>query len=262
MGKTRLALEAATALADHLTDGAAFVSLAPVQSATQLPEAVAEALAIDRKGGRNPGDQLLIWLAPHLQLLITSRERLRVSGERIFELGGLSLPGPTLAPEAAEAVKLFVERAQHVSSDLVLNEENKTAVARVCQLVGGMPLGIELAAAWVRVISCAEIAKEMARSLDFLVRADRDVSPRHHSMRAVFDSSWRLLAPEEQRVAARLAVLRGSFDRPAAQAIAGATLPQWPPWSINPLCALAGTSRSAQHCLYPSATGQSGLDPW
>lgn len=88
-----------------------------------------------------------------------------------------------------------------------------------------MPLGIELAAAWVRVLSCAEIAEEMARSLDFLVRADCDVSPRHHSMRAVFDSSWRLLAPTEQQVAARLAVLRGSFDR-AAQAIAGATLPQ------------------------------------
>ena len=270
MGKTRLALETANALAGHFADGAAFVTLAPVQTATQLPEAIAEGLAIDLKGGREPGDQLLAWLAPrrmllvldnfehlleeaynpspraggqepssaiawlkallagapNLHVLITSRERLRISGERIFELGGLSLPGPTLAPEAAEAVKLFVERAQHVSSDFVLNEENKAAVVRVCHLVGGMPLGIELAAAWVRVLSCTEIAEEMARSLDFLVRADRDVSPRHHSMRAVFDSSWRLLGPAEQQVAARLSVLRGSFDRSAAQAIAGAALPQ------------------------------------
>jgi predicted ATPase/DNA-binding XRE family transcriptional regulator len=270
MGKTRLALETANALAPHFADGAAFVTLTPVQRGAQLPAAVAEVLGVDLKGGRDPDMQVLTWLAtrhlflildnfehlleddnhslplqggeagqnaitwlktllagaPKVHVLITSRERLRVSGERIFELGGLSLPGPTVQPEAAEAVKLFVERAQHVSGDFVLDDANKGAVVRVCQLVGGMPLGIELAAAWVRVLSCAEIAEEMARSLDFLVRADRDVAPRHHSMRAVFDSSWRLLAPEEQRVAARLAVLRGSFDRAAAQAIAGATLPQ------------------------------------
>lgn len=271
MGKTRLALETANALAPHFADGVAFVTLTPVQAATQLPAAVAEVMGVDLKGGRDPGAQMLsrlatrhlllildnfehlleddnhslspqagepesqnaiTWLkallagAPKVHLLITSRERLRVSGERIFELGGLSLPGPTIAPEDAEAVKLFVERAQHVSGDFVLDDTNKAAIVRVCQLVGGMPLGIELAATWVRALSCEEIAEEMARSLDFLVRADRDVAPRHHSMRAVFDSSWRLLTPGEQQVAARLAVLRGSFDRAAAQAIAGATLPQ------------------------------------
>lgn len=271
MGKTRLALEAATALAPHFSDGAAFVVLTPLQTASQLPEAVAEVLEIPLKGGRDAGEQVLTWLAtrhlllvldnfehlleessagasplresstyasaitwlkallgraPKVQVLITSRERLRVSGERIFELGGLSLPTATLAPEAAEAVKLFVERAQHVTGDFGLDERNKATIARICQLVDGMPLGIELAAAWVRVLTCDEIAEEMTRSLDFLVRADRDVSPRHHSMRAVFDSSWRLLAPEEQRVAARLSVLRGNFDRAAAQAIAEAYLPQ------------------------------------
>lgn len=269
MGKTRLALEAATALAPHFGDGAAFVMLTPIQTAAQLPEAVADVLEIPLKGGRDAGEQVLAWLAsrhlllvldnfehlleessssalggsstyanaivwlrtllgraPKVQVLITSRERLRVSGERIFELGGLSLPTATLAPETAEAVKLFVERAQHVTGDFALDERNKAVVARICQLVDGMPLGIELAAAWVRVLTCDEIAEEMARSLDFLVRADRDVAPRHHSMRAVFDSSWRLLAPAEQRVAAQLSVLRGNFDRAAAQAIAGAALPQ------------------------------------
>lgn len=271
MGKTRLALEAATVLAPHFSDGAAFVMLTPLQTAAQLPEAVAEVLEIPLKGGRDAGEQVLAWLAtrhlllvldnfehlleesgvgaaplsgtsmyasaitwlkallgraPKVQVLITSRERLRVSGERIFELGGLSLPTAMLAPEAAEAVKLFVERAQHVTGDFELDERNKATIARICQLVDGMPLGIELAAAWVRVLTCDEIAEEMARSLDFLVRADRDVAPRHHSMRAVFDSSWRLLAPAEQRVAARLSVLRGNFDRAAAQAIAGAALPQ------------------------------------
>ncbi len=259
MGKTRLAMEAANTLSLHFGDGAAFVALAPLQSAAQLSEAVAAALNIELKGSADPEKQLLTWLAtrhlllildnfehllessadsavawikallfhaPKVQLLITSRERLRMSGERIFELGGLSLPNRTVAPEASEAVMLFVERAQHGLSHFVLDESNKATIARICQLVDGMPLGIELAAAWVRVLTCDEIAEEMARSLDFLVRADRDVAPRHHSMRAVFDSSWRLLAPDEQRVSARLAVLRGDFDRLAAQAIAGATLPQ------------------------------------
>ena len=259
MGKTRLAMEAANSLAPHFADGVAFVPLASIQSAAQLSEAVVAALNIELKGSADPGKQVMAWLAPrhlllildnfeHLlessadsaiawskallaqapkvQLLVTSRERLRVSGERIFELGGLSLPTRMVAPEASEAVMLFVERAQHGLGDFALDDHNKATIARICQLVDGMPLGIELAAAWVRVLTCDEIADEMARSLDFLVRADRDVAPRHHSMRAVFDSSWRLLSPEEQRVAARLAVLRGDFDRLAAQAIAGATLPQ------------------------------------
>ncbi|MEZ4731054.1 MAG: tetratricopeptide repeat protein [Caldilineaceae bacterium] len=270
MGKTRLALETATALAPHFAEGAAFVSLTPIQSAAQLPEAVADVLTISRKGDRDLGEQVVAWLAPRqlllvldnfeqlledgisapvrsggfdadsavtwiksllqrapkLQILITSRERLRISGERIFELGGLSLPSHTVAPEAAEAVKLFIERAQHVTGDFALDEQNKAAVVRICQLADGMPLGIELAAAWVRALTCEEIAEEMARSLDFLVRADRDIAPRHHNMRAVFDSSWRLLVPAEQQVVARLAVLRGSFDRAAAQAVASTTLPQ------------------------------------
>lgn len=259
MGKTRLAMEAARALAPYFAQGVALVALTPLQHPAQLSTAVAETLAIGLKGSSDGTAQLLTWLAPrqlllvldnleHLlehdamqtvawvkgllqgapqvQLLITSRERLRLRDERIFELDNLTLPGPTVPPEAAEAVLLFLERAQQVSPDFVLNAQNKAAIVRICRLVNGMPLGIELAAAWVRVLSCDEIVDEMARSLDFLVRTDRDTNPRHHSMRAVFDSSWRLLAPAEQQVAARLAVLRGHFSRAAAQAVAGATLPQ------------------------------------
>ena len=258
MGKTRLALAAATALTPYFADGAAFVALTPLQTPAQLSTAVADVLAIGLKGASDGANQLLRWLAPrqllivldnfeqlleadamqaidwvkallagapNVQLLITSRERLRMRDERIFELDNLTLPGPTEPVEASEAVLLFLERAQQVSPDFTLNEENKAAVVRICRLVNGMPLGIELAAAWVRVLSCDEIADEMTRSLDFLVRTDRDVNPRHHSMRAVFDSSWRLLAPAEQAVAARLSVLRGHFSRAAAQAVAQATLP-------------------------------------
>ncbi len=258
MGKTRLALATASALAPTFADGAVFVALAPLQSAQQLPIAVADALGIVLQGARDTHDQLLThlagrhlllvldnfehllnedngsatrWLtsllahAPRLHLLITSRERLRLSGERIFELGGLSLPQNTALPEQADAVLLFLERAQQVDRDFVLNAQNQPAISRICQLMDGIPLAIELAAAWVRILSCHEIADEIQRSIDFLVLADRDMAPRHRSMRAVFDHSWSLLTTEEQQVLARLSVFRGGCRREAAQAVAQANLP-------------------------------------
>src|SRR5262249_52535375 len=98
------------------------------------------------------------------------------------------------------------------------------AVAHVCRLVEGMPLGIELAAAWVRTLSCAEIADEIARNLDFLVTSTRDLPERHRSIRAVFEHSWKLLTLEEQQVLQRLSVFRGAFTREAAEQVAGASL--------------------------------------
>ena len=88
-----------------------------------------------------------------------------------------------------------------------------------------MPLGIELAAAWVWVLSCDEIAQEIQRNLDFLTTSARDVPERHRSMRAVFDSSWRMLSATEQRVLCQLSVFRGGFLREAAEQVAGASLP-------------------------------------
>lgn len=258
MGKTRLALATAAALNRHFPDGAAFVALAPLQAAHQLPGAVADALGLVLQGARDTQEQVLLhlearqmllvldnfehllnddlgrathWLldllrrAPGLYLLVTSRERLRLSGERIFELGGLALPQSITSPEPAEAVQLFVERAQGVDRAFALTAENVEAISRICRLMDGMPLALELAAAWVRILSCAEIADEIQRSLDFLVLADRDMTPRHRSMRAVFDHSWSLLTPEEQRALAALSVFRGGCQREAAQAVAGTTLP-------------------------------------
>ena len=97
-------------------------------------------------------------------------------------------------------------------------------MSRICQLVDGMPLAIELAAAWVQVLGCAEIASEIERSLDFLVSDTRDLPERHHSLRAAFDHSWNLLGSEERLVLCRLAVFQGGFEREAAAQIAGASL--------------------------------------
>jgi predicted ATPase/DNA-binding XRE family transcriptional regulator len=257
MGKTRLALEIAHRLANQLPHGATFVALAPLQSAQHLAPALAAASDIPLAGAPSPDEAVLTWLAnkgmllvfdnfEHLlndaaaitwvkeilrraagvQLLITSRERLRISGERTFELGGLGQgSGNNYRLEDSDSVRLFLARAEQIAGDFLLDATNRNAVARICKLVDGMPLGIELAAAWVRTLSPTEIADEITRNLDFLTLADRDALPRHRSMRAVFDHSWKLLNEEEQQVLMKLSVFRGGCTRQAAAAVAGATLP-------------------------------------
>lgn len=257
MGKTRLALQTAHRLAQQLPHGAAFVALAPLQAAQHLAAAVATALNIPLAGTPSPDETVLTWLADktmllvldnfeHLlgdvtaitwvkevlrraaavQLLITSRERLRISGERAFELGGLGQEAASShAVEDSDAVQLFLARAEQIAGDLLLDAANRAAVVRICKLVDGMPLGIELAAAWVRTLSLPEIADEIARNLDFLTLADRDTLPRHRSMRAVFDQSWKLLTPEEQQALMKLSIFRGGCTRHAAGEVAGASLP-------------------------------------
>ncbi|MEZ4867185.1 MAG: tetratricopeptide repeat protein [Caldilineaceae bacterium] len=257
MGKTRLALETAHRLSTQLPHGAAFVTLAPLQSAQHLATTLAAALEIPLAGAQAPDEAVLNWLvdkkllvvldnfehllndavaitwvkdlmqrAPGVQLLVTSRERLRISGERTFELGGLhyELTGSHTL-EASDAVHFFLTRATQIAGDFVLDATNRDGVARICKLVDGMPLGIELAAAWVRTLAPDEIADEITRNLDFLALAGRDALPRHRSMRAVFDHSWNLLNRAEQQVLMKLSLFRGGCTRQAAAAVAGATLP-------------------------------------
>jgi predicted ATPase/DNA-binding NarL/FixJ family response regulator/DNA-binding XRE family transcriptional regulator len=250
IGKSRLALQIAGELAPAFADGAAFVALAPVAAAETVPAAIAEALDLSLASGNAPSDQLLATLrerelllvldnlehlldatplfaailqqAPGVRLLGTSRERLRLQSEWAVELGGLSLPrGHTSADlERSDATRLFVERASQVAGGFELTPANRADVARICHLLDGAPLAIELAATWVRALSCAEIADEIARNLDFLAHADRDAPLRHQSMRAVIDYSWQLLTADEQQVLARLSVFRGGCRRAAAEAVA------------------------------------------
>jgi predicted ATPase/DNA-binding CsgD family transcriptional regulator len=164
----------------------------------------------------------LLGAAPQLKALITSRERLNLSGERVFALGGLRFPiAETEEPSGYDAVRLFLQAARAVSPALAPDRDTLAAAARICRLVDGSPLGIELAAAWTRLLAPAEIAAEIARSLDFLEGGARDAPSRHRSLRAVFDYSWSQLAADEQRMLRRLAVFRGSFTLAAAAAVAG-----------------------------------------
>ena len=122
------------------------------------------------------------------------------------------------------ALRLFVERATQVEPGFSLDDGERVEALRICRLVEGLPLGIELAASWVSMLSCAEIADEIEQNIDFLATSMRDVPERHRSLRAAFDQSWRLLSGEQQDVLARLSVFRGDFGREAAAAVADADL--------------------------------------
>jgi len=164
---------------------------------------------------------------PTIKILGTSRERLNLHGEWTYELHGLSVPSTNLIGrlEEYEAVELFASSARRSRVDFEVTEKCQSELIQICQLVEGVPLAIELAAAWVGVLSCREIAQEIQSNMDFLTSTMRDLPERHRSMRATFDHSWKLLSTEEQSVLSRLSVFQGGFDRTAAQQVAGASLP-------------------------------------
>jgi predicted ATPase/class 3 adenylate cyclase len=252
-GKTRLALEAAARRVDRYPHGVHFVPLASVVSPDFLAPALAEAIqfAVDAAhSGFSAQEQLLDYLserstllvldnfehlvegsaflgemierAPGVELLTTSRERLNVQSEWVFDVEGLGLAGD--GNRSAAAVRLFVERAAQVVPGFTIDDAGHTQVLRICRLVDGMPLGIELAASWASVLSCAEIATEIEGGIDFLTTSMRDVPEHHRSLRAAIDQSWRLLTDEQRSAFSRLSVFRGSFDRSAAVAVTGADL--------------------------------------
>ena len=166
----------------------------------------------------------LLAAAPGLRLLVTSRERLNLYEEWLVELGGLALPPDAAADWTGfSAPQLFIQRARRVYLGFDSAAERE-AILRICQLVGGLPLALELAAAWVRTVPCQDIAAAIERHLDFLTSDLRNMPERQRSLRAAFDYSWELLPEPEQTMLARLSVFRGGFDGAAAYAITGGSL--------------------------------------
>ena len=258
IGKTRLAIETASRMQDSFTDGVYFVPLAPVNSTRFIVPVIADAIGFAFQGANlidpktqligylkgkqilllidnlehllaDPGIELLTDLlanAPQLKLLATSRESLELQAEWVFEVNGLPIPQGGQEKESAQntSVELFLQRAQRAHVGFNVMAEDYPAILHICQLVDGNPLGIELAAAWVRTLSCDEIALEIERGMDFLSVSAHDLPARHRSMRAIFDQSWKLLTQEEQEVLLRLSTFRGGFRREAAEQVAEATL--------------------------------------
>ncbi|MBZ0301236.1 MAG: AAA family ATPase, partial [Anaerolineae bacterium] len=252
IGKTRLSVQAATSQT-RFRDGVYFVPLAPLSSPDLLPTAIASALQIVLYDANSIQHELTNYLrekhmllvldnfehlldgvdlltgilqaAPQIKFLVTSRERLNVLEEWVLLLEGLSFPDDrtNIPLESYSAVQLFTQRARQAQVNFSL-DDNAQAVRQICQQVEGMPLGLELAATWLRVMSSQQIAEHMESSLGFLTTPVRNVAERHRSMRAVFEQSWKLLSAGEQDVLMRLSVFRGGFDLGAAGQFAGASL--------------------------------------
>jgi predicted ATPase/DNA-binding XRE family transcriptional regulator len=252
-GKTRLAIEAARELTANFADGVAWVDLTPLSAAGQVVPAISRAAGVTQSGAGSPleilvealrGRDLLLVLdnmehllgpestapgtvvellsgAPRLRMLITSRVRPQLAGERTVVLAGLALPDGN---EESAAIRLFAERAGQADHTFALSAWNRKTVAGICEAVGGMPLGIELAAAGISVLSPAEIAAELTRGLDVLAGQNRALPERQRGPRVVFEHSWRLLTPGEQDALRKLSVFRGGWSREAAGAVAGASL--------------------------------------
>ena len=167
----------------------------------------------------------IVATAPYVQFLVTSRERLNLQGEWVVETTGLSYPENDSEEvyNRSDAVTLFTETARRVWSGFEMTPDNRSHIGRICRLVQGIPLAIDLAAAWVKVMNCREIAVEIASNLDFLSSAMPDIPERHRSIRAVFDQTWQMLSETGRMCFQTLTVFRGGFSREAARTITGAT---------------------------------------
>jgi predicted ATPase len=175
------------------------------------------------------GVNLLVDLLEHnpgVKLLVTASAQLNLRFERLHCLPGLPVPTGVCPSEAATAgsIRLFMAVAQRLRAP-VLVDRDLPAITRICQLVDGLPLGIEIAAGWTGHFTCGEIAQAIQNQSYSLSALSVDVPERQRSVSAALDYSWRLLAAGEQRLLSRLSVLHGSFSRSAAMHIAQAALP-------------------------------------
>jgi predicted ATPase/DNA-binding CsgD family transcriptional regulator len=252
-GKTRVAVELARRLASRFDDGVRLVELASLVDPAQVPGTVAAALGVREQPGRSitqslqdaaaAGRHLLVVLdncehlvAPaaelcealleasaDLRVLATSREPLRITGEVRYPLGPLPVPGghADRPLDEYEAVALFVNRAQQVDPHFDLTQSSTAAVAQIVQRLDGMPLAIELAAARVGGLGVDQVRDRLDDRFRLLIGGSRTTAPRHRSLFAAIDWSYRLLTATQQRVFRCLSVFPAPFTSEGAQAVAG-----------------------------------------
>ncbi len=253
IGKTRLALQAAAEAVSDFRHGVYVVSLVSISSPDFLLSSIADCLGFSFYSQQDPQSQLLNYVrdqemlivlddfshllegagllsdmlaqAPGIKILVTSLERLNLQEEWVIHVSGMSCPFDvsTISSDAYDALQFFEQTARRLQPDFRVNQQNYAAVVRICQLVEGMPLGLELAAAWTRIMSCEQIAESIAHDPDFLATSLRNVPERHRSLRVVFERSWQILSELERGIFMRLSVFRGGFGLEAAEQVAGAS---------------------------------------
>lgn len=262
VGKTRLALKLAGAQLAGFADGVAWVELAPLFDPRLVPQAVARALGLAESAGRTIEQVLLDHLrerhvllvldnaehlleacarlvgellqaCPQLRLLVTSRERLGVTGEQVYRVPSLAMPGAAEADDPAalavcESVQLFVERARELQPQFQLGADNAAALAQLCRRLDGIPMALELAAARIRSMTPAEALQRLDQRFMLLNGGSRQAPRRQQTLRALIDWSYALLRPAEQALLQRLSVFAGGCTLLAAEAVcAGDSIETW-----------------------------------
>jgi non-specific serine/threonine protein kinase len=256
IGKTRLALHVAAGLSEAFPSGIWLVGLAPLANPDLVPQTLAAVVGLQLTGGTSWLNALSRYLrdrqcllildncehlvdavaelcatllagCPHLRLLATSRETLRIAGERSWPVPPLSVPAVVKAARdddvadvrEAEAVQLFAERAQALAPGFAVTVDNAETVARICQRLDGIPLAIELAAARLPSLSLPQLAARLGRQLRLLTGGSRTAPDRQQTLRATIDWSYAHLSLPEQVVLHRLAVFAGGATLEAAEAV-------------------------------------------
>ena len=251
-GKTRLALEIVPTLREWYGGAVWFVSLAEVSDASRLLDTVAEAMGLPRSADIPIAEQVTAKLLTYshallildnfetvghegnaivqnlrrtvlgLACLVTSRQRLNIAGEKAYPVKPLPTPRSAGTPERLlefPSVQLFVDRAQDARLSFALTPENAGTVAELCHTLEGIPLALELAAAWSAVLTPAQILARLTRRFDLLVSRKEDTIERHRSLQAVLEGSFQTLPKSAQRLFAHLSIFRGGWTLDAAEAV-------------------------------------------
>ena len=278
IGKTSLALEAARRYGDRTKDGAIFIDLQAIDQHELVVQRLADALQISIQNNETALAQITQFLSsketllyfdnfeqvieaapliadlllnsPGTTALVTSRTPLRLTQEWILQVDGLSTPQSNAANNSTSnaATQLFVDRAIKVRPDLQI-EQNLPHIEKICEIVEGMPLAIEIAASWAHLLECSEIAQELQNDRSLLESNMRDVPERHRSIDAIFNQSMAMLSETEKSVFAKLSIFRGGFTRDAAITVAGANLPTLASLTDRSLIRVAGNGRYRIHEL-------------
>jgi predicted ATPase len=250
-GKTRMAVEIGRRMRQDVTDGAWLVELAGVQDGGLVPRTIASILGVAETSSQLSTDSIidllrtrallliidncehlvdacavlverLVQACPALTVLVTSREPLRIMGETVYSVPGLTLPardGEQTAQSLlkSDAVRLYLARAASVRPSFTLTDANAAAVSQICRRLDGLPLALELSASWVNLLAEYDIASRLDDRFRLLARGSRTAPPRHQALRATFDWSYELLTPIEQTMLARLSVFVGGWQPDAAE---------------------------------------------
>jgi len=242
MGKSRLSLELGHLVKGNYTHGVVFVDLMPIRNPDDIAKFVISSLEINSNDKKTPKEILLNYChekelllifdnfehvlpganllsdilehAPKVKIITSSRERLNLRVETVY----------SLQPVMEYGAKLFIEVAGMMRPDIVIHDEEIVGIQQIVELVGGLPLGLILAASWIDILSVADIAQEIKNNLDFLCADMGDMPERQRSIHAVIEPSWKRLSVNEQKAFMWASVFRGGFTRETFQQVTGASL--------------------------------------